>query len=220
MIHSLVVARKPSVDGCTRLTTSSKASLHSPLSRQKINLTKFVHSWSLASRGSMSGPGGQQPPYGCQPQPPRQPARQSDPYPVSGGPRAADSFFSNLNTQQQVFRQGALLSFDNSSIIDIRTHVDDNAALTGGRTERDRYWTRQLQYNLQNWRSNNIGMIQIDRDGRPWGVALRCEVSWHVLRQSDRAPRFSLIWDRDLGEFSLYCSQSEDGSFVLGGNSV
>ena len=169
----------------------------------------------------MSGPpGGPQPPsYGRQPPTSRQSSNsRSDPYPVSGGPR--DPVFSNLNTQHQVFRQGAFLNFENSSIIDVRTHVDENAALTGGRTERDRYWTRQLQYNLQNWRNNNIGMIQIDRDGRPWGVALRCEVNWSVLRQSDRAPRFSLIWDRDLGEFSLYCSQSEDGSFVLGGNSV
>ena len=165
----------------------------------------------------MSGPGGQQPPsYGRRPPPPRQSARQSDPYPVFAN-------FGNLETHHQeaaVGRQGAFINFDNSSLIDVRTHGEENAALVGGRTDRDRYWTRQLQYNLNNWRSGNIGMVQIDSRGRLWGVALRCEINWSVLRQSDHAPCFSLIWDSDLGEFGLFCSQSGDGNFVLGGNSA
>ena len=174
----------------------------------------------------MSAPGGQRPPpYGRFQPPPRQPLRQPDPY-------SSDFMFRNFGNLEEhhqeaafeaaVGRTSSYLSFDNMSLrtIDVRTQPNDQAALTGNRSDRDRYWAQQLQFNMNNWRRGNIGVIQIDRDRRLWGVALRCEISWEILRQSVNPPCLSLIWDNDLGEFALFCSQRGDGHFVLSEDSV
>ena len=118
-------------------------------------------------------------------------------------------------------RVGAFISLENSSIIDVRTtNIDENAALTGNRSQRQIYWDRQLQYNLNNWRRGQIGMLQIDSQQRLWGINLQCQTNWNELRQSETPPKFTLIWDSDLSEFRLYCSQSQGGDFILSGNSA
>ena len=192
----------------------------------------------------MSAPGGQ-PPGGQRPppygrfQPPRQSGRQpTAPYAsdfmfnqygnlephhqeaafvADHGRAAFEAYMSHGTLPAAVFRTGSYMSFDNTSFrtIDVTTHVNDHAALLGNRRDRDQYWQRQLQFNLQNWRQGNIGVIQIDRGGRLWGVALRCEISWEILRQNVNPPCLSLIWDNDLGEFGLFCSFRGDGHFVL-----
>ena len=144
--------------------------------------------------------------YGRQPPTSRQPSTsRSDPYP----------------SLYPLGREGSYINFENSTFIDVRTHNgSENAALTGGQSEREQYWDRQLRYNLNNWRSNSIAMVQVDSRGRLWGVNMQCNTSWSEMRQSEIAPRFSLIWDRDLSEWSLYCTQSQGSNFILSGNSA
>ena len=142
------------------------------------------------------------------------------------GRAAFEAYLSNgtipTTVSQQHFRTGAYLSFDNMSLrtIDVRTQPNEQAALLGNRSQRDQYWAQQLQFNMNNWRRGNLGVIQIDRDRRLWGVALRCEMSWEILRQNPNPPCISMIWDNDLGEFALFCSQRGDGHFVLSEDSA
>ena len=162
----------------------------------------------------MSAPGGQRPPpgpYGRYRPPPT--ARPANPYP-------SDFTHANYDDDGSVFRTGSYLHLDNMSLrtIDVRTQPSENSALVGNRSERELYWRRQLEWNMNNWRRGNLGVIQIDKDRRLWGVALRCELSWEVLRRNPNPPCISMIWDNDLGEFSLYCSQRGDGHFVLSEN--
>ena len=190
----------------------------------------------------MSAPGGQRPPpgpYGRYRPPPT--ARPTNPYPsdfmfahygnleshhqeaafVADHGRAAFEAYMNHGTiPGSVFRTGSYLHLDNMSLrtIDVRTQPSENSALVGNRSERELYWRRQLEWNMNNWRRGHLGVIQIDKDRRLWGVALRCELSWEVLRRNPNPPCISMIWDNDLGEFSLYCSQRGDGHFVLSEN--
>ena len=149
------------------------------------------------------------------------------------GRAAFEAYLSNgtipTTFSQQHFRTGAYLNLDNVSLrtIDVRTGTrevraqpNEQAALLGNRSQRDQYWSQQLQFNMNNWRRGNLGVIQIDRDRRLWGVALRCEMSWEILRQNPNPPCISMIWDNDLGEFSLFCSQRGDGHFVLSEDSA
>ena len=104
--------------------------------------------------------------------------------------------------------------------IDVRTTPNSNAALIGDRQAREAYWAAQLRYNMENWRRGQIGVIQIDRDRRLWGLNLRCNTDWETMRANPTPPAISMIWDADLGEFALYCSQSGNGHFVLDGDTA
>jgi len=191
----------------------------------------------------MSDPGSQRPPpgsYGRYRPPPM--TRQTNPYPYDfmfahygnleadfqeaafvpdHGRAAFEAYMNHGTVPSTVFRTGSYLSFDNMSLRTINvTQPNEQAGLLGNRRARERYWAQQLEFNLNQWRRGNLGVIQIDKDRRVWGVALRCEMRWETLRQNANPPCLSLIWDNDLGEFSLYCSQSGDGHFVLSEDSV
>ena len=189
----------------------------------------------------MAAPGGQRPsPYGRY-QPPARPAtRQPTPYADAGDFMFRN--YGNLDTHHQeaafvadygraafenllnhgtiptstgYFRTSSYLNSTVFQTIDVRSPPNSNAALLGDRRDRDAYWAAQLRFNMENWRRGHLGVIQIDRDRRLWGLNLRCETSWETLRANPNPPCISMIWDNDLGEFALYCSQSGNGHFVL-----
>ena len=193
----------------------------------------------------MAAPGGgQQPPgYGRYRSPYEQPSQQPSPYAhdfmfrnfgnlephhqetafvAAYGRTAFEAFLSHGTIPAAAagnhFRTSSFTNVGNPSLqpIDVRSlpPVSD-AALFGNRRDREAYWAAQLRYNMENWRRGNLGVIQIDRDRRQWGVSLRCEESWEVLRSNPNPPCISMIWDNDLGEFALYCSQSGNGHFIL-----
>ena len=136
--------------------------------------------------------------------------------------RAAFENFLNHGTipTQPIFRANTYLNSAVFQTIDVRTPPNSNAALIGDRQAREAYWAAQLRWNMENWRRGHLGVIQIDRDRRLWGLNLRCNTDWDTIRANPTPPAFSMIWDADLGEFALYCSQSGNGHFVLDGDTA
>ena len=136
--------------------------------------------------------------------------------------RAAFENFLNHGTipTQPIFRANTYLNSAVFQTIDVRTPPNSNAALIGDRQAREAYWAAQLRWNMENWRRGHLGVIQIDRDRRLWGLNLRCNTDWDTMRANPTPPAFSMIWDADLGEFALYCSQSGNGHFVLDGDTA
>ena len=136
--------------------------------------------------------------------------------------RAAFENYLNHGTipTQPIFRANTYLNSAVFQTIDVRTPPNSNAALLGDRQAREAYWAAQLRYNMEQWRRGHLGVIQIDKDRRLWGLNLRCNPDWETLRANPTPPAISMIWDNDLGEFALYCSQSGNGHFVLDGDTA
>ena len=192
----------------------------------------------------MAAPGGgpRPPGYGRYQSPYQPPSRQPVPYAsdwmfrnygnldehhqetafVNDYGRAAFENFLNHGTipTQPIFRANTYLNSAVFQTIDVRTPPNSNAALIGDRQAREAYWAAQLRWNMENWRRGHLGVIQIDRDRRLWGLNLRCNTDWDTMRANPTPPAMSMIWDADLGEFALYCSQSGNGHFVLDGDTA
>ena len=191
----------------------------------------------------MAGNGGNPPTYGRYRAPGRPATQPAAPYSDSGDflfrrygnldvqhqetafvndyGRAAFENYLNHGTipNQPIFRANTYLNSQVFQTIDVRTPPNSNEALLGDRQARERYWAAQLRYNMEHYRRGQIGVIQMDKYRRLWGLNIRCNSDWETMRANPTPPAISMIWDDDLGEFALYCSQNGNGHFVLDGDS-